>query len=256
LVVHLQLTPPTLLRSPFPHKVPEYIPNWTQCVDHFALHAGGYAVLKGLQSAMRLPSEKMLPSFATLRDYGNTSCSTTWYVLAYMETCTDVRQGQTIMQIGMGGGMKVRARRAAPGLGAWAWVKGLSPGWGRSAANAMGLMVLGSLRQACSQQLTPFFCQNPNRRASTSGGRCAMCGRSTLRGATSHTAPSPRLTCRAPSATPARPSTGCPRATSPRRSRPRLAQILSTPWRRRGPQSRSQRRLAPWRRTEVRGPRH
>lgn len=39
---------------------------------------GGYAVLKGLQQAMHLPVDKMLPSFATLRDYGNTSCSTTW----------------------------------------------------------------------------------------------------------------------------------------------------------------------------------
>ena len=57
--------------------VPEYVPDWTRCVDHFALHAGGYAVLKGLQKAMRLPLDKVLPSFATLRDYGNTSCSTT-----------------------------------------------------------------------------------------------------------------------------------------------------------------------------------
>ncbi|KAI8477402.1 MAG: FAE1/Type III polyketide synthase-like protein-domain-containing protein [Monoraphidium minutum] len=86
--------------------VPEYVPDFTKCVDHFALHAGGYAVLKGLQQAMRLPAAKMLPSFGTLRDYGNTSCSTTWYVMAYMETCEDVRRGQTIMQIGMGGGMK------------------------------------------------------------------------------------------------------------------------------------------------------
>lgn len=39
---------------------------------------GGYAVLKGLKQAMQLPVEKMIPSFATLRDYGNTSCSTTW----------------------------------------------------------------------------------------------------------------------------------------------------------------------------------
>jgi len=68
--------------------------------------AGGYAVLKGLQQAMRLPSEKMLPSFATLRDYGNTSCSTTWYVLAYMESVEGIKCNQTIMQIGMGGGMK------------------------------------------------------------------------------------------------------------------------------------------------------
>jgi hypothetical protein len=99
-------------------QVPEYIPDFTQCVDHFALHAGGYAVLKGLQSAMRLPSEKMLPSFATLRDFGNTSCSTTWYVLAYMETCVGINRGQTIMQIGMGGGMKVRGAGGSGARGA------------------------------------------------------------------------------------------------------------------------------------------
>lgn len=86
--------------------VPDYAPDFTRCVDHFALHAGGYAVLKGLQQAMRLPPEKMLPSFGTLRDFGNTSCSTTWYVLAYLETCEDVRRGQTVMQVGIGGGMK------------------------------------------------------------------------------------------------------------------------------------------------------
>ena len=89
--------------------VAEYVPDFTKCIDHFALHAGGYAVLKGLQNAMRLPVDKMLPSFGTLRDYGNTSCSTTWYVMAYMETCEDVRRGQTVMQVGMGGGMKVRS---------------------------------------------------------------------------------------------------------------------------------------------------
>eukprot|EP00879_Flechtneria_rotunda_P018307 GHRR01019204.1.p1 GENE.GHRR01019204.1~~GHRR01019204.1.p1 ORF type:complete len:344 (+),score=106.88 GHRR01019204.1:112-1032(+) len=86
--------------------VAEYVPDFTQCIDHFALHAGGYAVLKGLQQAMSLPSQKMLPSFATLRDFGNTSCSTTWYVLAYMESIEGLRKNQTLMQIGMGGGMK------------------------------------------------------------------------------------------------------------------------------------------------------
>ena len=40
-------------------------------------HAGGYAVLKGIQSRLNLPTDYMLPSFATLREYGNTSCSTT-----------------------------------------------------------------------------------------------------------------------------------------------------------------------------------
>ena len=34
-------------------------------------------MLKGIQKSMDIPTYHMLPSFATLRDYGNTSCSTT-----------------------------------------------------------------------------------------------------------------------------------------------------------------------------------
>lgn len=87
-------------------------------------------MLKGLQQAMQLPSEKMLPSFATLRDYGNTSCSTTWYVMAYMESVHGMKRNQSIMQIGMGGGMKagVNVWRALRDVkythGAWAHLEG------------------------------------------------------------------------------------------------------------------------------------
>lgn len=38
---------------------------------------GGYAVLKGLQGALGLPTRAMITSFAALREYGNTSSSTT-----------------------------------------------------------------------------------------------------------------------------------------------------------------------------------
>ncbi len=58
--------------------VGSYSPDFTQCIDHFALHAGGYGVVKGLKQAMGLPVEKVMPSFAALKDFGNTSCSTTW----------------------------------------------------------------------------------------------------------------------------------------------------------------------------------
>ncbi len=70
------------------------------------LNPGGYAVLRGLKTALKLPMDAMMPSFATLRDYGNTSCSSTWYVMAYMESLRGVERGQTIMQLGIGGGMK------------------------------------------------------------------------------------------------------------------------------------------------------
>ena len=85
---------------------PRYVPDYTKCIDHFALHAGGYAVLKGIQKGMSLPMEMMLPSFASLRDYGNTSSSTTWYSMAYMERFGMVKKGQRVMQVGAGGGMK------------------------------------------------------------------------------------------------------------------------------------------------------
>ncbi len=58
-------------------------------------------MLKGLQQAMRLPLDKMLPSFASLRDYGNTSSSTTWYSMAYLETQEMVTRGQVIMQVSL-----------------------------------------------------------------------------------------------------------------------------------------------------------
>jgi 3-ketoacyl-CoA synthase len=49
---------------------------------------------------MRLPADKMMPSFANLKDYGNTSSSTTWYSFAYIETVGDIKKGQVIMQVG------------------------------------------------------------------------------------------------------------------------------------------------------------
>ena len=64
--------------GPPPKAKDEWLPDYTQCIDHFILHAGGYGVLKGIQKGMRLPSDALLPSFATLRDIGNTSSSSTW----------------------------------------------------------------------------------------------------------------------------------------------------------------------------------
>jgi len=41
--------------------------------------AGGYVVVKAIQDGMRLPPEAVMPSMASLRDFGNTSVSLTWY---------------------------------------------------------------------------------------------------------------------------------------------------------------------------------
>ena len=87
-----------------------WAPDYTQCIDHFILHAGGYGVLKGIQKVMKLPSDVLLPSFATLRDIGNTSSSSTWYTFAYLESVSSgVKRGQKLLQLGVGGGMKASA---------------------------------------------------------------------------------------------------------------------------------------------------
>ncbi|GIL63203.1 hypothetical protein Vafri_17330 [Volvox africanus] len=87
-------------------KLPPYRPDYTCCINHFLVHAGGYAVLKGLQEGLGLPASCMIPSFAALREYGNTSSSTTWYALGYTEACEGVKKGERIFQLGVGGGMK------------------------------------------------------------------------------------------------------------------------------------------------------
>lgn len=56
-------------------------------------------MLKGIQKGMNLPDEAVIPSFASLRDMGNTSSSTTWYTIAYLESQGHVKKGQQIMQV-------------------------------------------------------------------------------------------------------------------------------------------------------------
>lgn len=84
----------------------DYVPDFTRCIDHFALHAGGYVVVKAIQESMRLPSEKVMPSMASLMDFGNTSVSLTWYAWAYCEAVQHVTRGQRVLQMGVGSGVK------------------------------------------------------------------------------------------------------------------------------------------------------
>ena len=68
--LHIAAPSPTS-HSFFPH--PHLHPN-----SHTSSHLlGGYAVLKGIQQRLSLPTNRMIASYATLGEYGNTSCSTT-----------------------------------------------------------------------------------------------------------------------------------------------------------------------------------
>ena len=86
--------------------LPPYAPVFSDCIDHFMLHPGIHAMLKGFMKGLQIVPHKMMPSFAALRDYSNTSSSSTWYVLSYIETIDGVKKGDTVLQLGVGAGVK------------------------------------------------------------------------------------------------------------------------------------------------------
>lgn len=90
----------------FGMKVQTYTPDFTQAFDHFCLHAGGRAVIEGMGKQLNLPKHKTEPSFQTLEWYGNTSSSSVWYSLGYIETVQGVKKDDIVWQLAFGSGFK------------------------------------------------------------------------------------------------------------------------------------------------------
>ncbi|GIL44643.1 hypothetical protein Vafri_2162 [Volvox africanus] len=86
--------------------VEPYTPCFSECIQHFLIHAGGAKVLDGIGKNLRLTEPFLWPSRAVLRYYGNVSSSTTWYTLACVESLRGVRKGDKVLQIGVGSGIK------------------------------------------------------------------------------------------------------------------------------------------------------
>jgi 3-ketoacyl-CoA synthase len=88
------------------NRVAEYVPDFKQAFDHFCLHAGGRAVIEGLGTQLGLSQQQADPSSHALYWYGNTSSSSLWYALAYIESIQLVKTGQRVWQVGFGSGFK------------------------------------------------------------------------------------------------------------------------------------------------------
>eukprot|EP00928_Gymnodinium_smaydae_P039216 TRINITY_DN26831_c0_g1_i1.p1 TRINITY_DN26831_c0_g1~~TRINITY_DN26831_c0_g1_i1.p1 ORF type:complete len:574 (-),score=71.38 TRINITY_DN26831_c0_g1_i1:178-1899(-) len=83
-----------------------YTPNFAKGIDHFCIHAGGRAVIEGVQKNLQLSDRQVKPSFQTLYDWGNTSSSSIWYETDWVERHGALRPGERVLQIAFGSGFK------------------------------------------------------------------------------------------------------------------------------------------------------
>lgn len=87
-------------------KMSQYTPDFTQCLQHALIHAGGAKILDGIGKGLCLTEAYLKPSRAVLSEYGNVSSSSTWYALAWLESCQGVKKGDKVLQVGVGSGIK------------------------------------------------------------------------------------------------------------------------------------------------------
>ncbi|KAI5062576.1 hypothetical protein GOP47_0023115 [Adiantum capillus-veneris] len=83
-----------------------YIPDFKKAFNHFCIHAGGRAVIDELEKSLKLQPDHVEASRMTLHKFANTSSSSIWYELAYLEAKGRIKPGHKVWQIAFGSGFK------------------------------------------------------------------------------------------------------------------------------------------------------
>ncbi|OWM74148.1 hypothetical protein CDL15_Pgr008459 [Punica granatum] len=86
--------------------VKAYVPDFTRATDHVCPPVGGKPVLDELQKNLHLSDVLMEAPRMTLHRFGNTSSSSIWYELAYVEAKGRMKKGNRVWQVAFGSGFK------------------------------------------------------------------------------------------------------------------------------------------------------
>lgn len=84
----------------------KYVADLERAFDHICVLAAGKRVLDEVQRMLGLSEEYMEASRRTLERFGNTSSSSVWYELAYLEAQGRVARGERVLQLSFGSGFK------------------------------------------------------------------------------------------------------------------------------------------------------
>ncbi|GLU08394.1 hypothetical protein SLE2022_253110 [Rubroshorea leprosula] len=83
-----------------------HTPDFRKAFQHFCIHSGGKGIIQAVEKNLKLREEDVEASKMTLYRFGNTSSSSIWYELSYIEAKGRMKRGDKVWQLALGSGFK------------------------------------------------------------------------------------------------------------------------------------------------------